>query len=89
MGCFILGNGNLRFNSQELLWWLPLKFYDITFSWYQEKVVRKSYIFPRSISSYSVPIIILKNTEQQQGTDVHAHFKQSLKTFLFKLAYRL
>ena len=52
-------------------------------------MVRKSYIFPRSISSYSVPIIILKNTEQQQGTDVHAHFKQSLKTFLFKLAYRL
>ena len=31
MGCFILGNGNLRFNSQELLWWLPLKFYDINF----------------------------------------------------------
>lgn len=68
MGCFILGNGNLRFNSQELLWWLPLKFYDITFSWYQEKVVRKSYIFPRSISSYSVPtgVIIIHNSNKVQ-----------------------
>ena len=66
MGCFILGDGNLRFNSQELLWWLPLKFYYITFSWYQEKVVRKSYIFPRSISSYSVRIITVHNSNKVQ-----------------------
>ena len=45
MGCFILGNGNLRFNSQELLCWLPLNFYDITFSWYWEKVIKKVIFF--------------------------------------------
>ena len=56
MGCFILGNGNLRFNSQELLCWLPLNFYDITLL---GKSGLKSYIFPRSISSYSVPVIII------------------------------
>ena len=82
MGCFILGNGNLRFNSQELLWWLPLKFYDISFSWYQEKVARKSYIFPRSISSYVY--LNNNNAQQQQGTDVHAHLlKQTFGIVFF------
>lgn len=60
MGCFILGNGNLRFNSQELLCWLPLNFYDITLIFMVlGKSGLKSYIFPRSISSYSVPVIII------------------------------
>ena len=84
MGCFILGNENLRFNSQELLWWLPLKFYDITFSWYQEKVVRKSYIFPRSVSSYSVPtgVIIIHNSNKVQMY-MHIYWNRLLQLFFF------
>ena len=65
MGCFILGNGNLRFNSQELLWWLPLNFMTCYFHGTRKKWL-KSYIFPRLISSYSVPIIIIHNNNKVQ-----------------------
>ena len=85
MGCFILGNGNLRFNSQELLCWLPLNFYDITLIFMVlGKSGLKSYIFPRSISSYSVPviIIIIHNNNKVQMY-MHIYWNRLLAFFFF------